>query len=107
MALTGYAYEFWHEAFSSHTNPIATGWQWDFKPEPKAIETDSQDFIQRLPPKERPYASWGHYYKDGTGQHAIEIQIALDGTDWVYVLIYDKDNKRVKVYKYVAGNYRS
>jgi hypothetical protein len=31
----------------------------------------------------------------------------LNGTAWNHVLIYDKDNKRVKVIKYVGYHYRS
>ena len=94
------------EMFASHTNPIE-GWQADFKHEPsQAIENDYQDYIQKLPPGERPFASVGGWFKDATGQHAINIEIALDGTWWNHVLIYDKDNKRIKVIKYVGGHYR-
>jgi hypothetical protein len=44
--------------------------------------------------------------EDGSGQHAITIQVAWYGTDWAHVLVYDKDNKRVKVVRYVSGHYR-
>jgi hypothetical protein len=72
-------------------NPLA-GWQIEFKPVDSSVEKDAQDYMQKLPPEEKKYASWGYYYKDGTGQHAMEIEVALNGT-WVYhVLIYDKDN---------------
>ena len=92
--------------FASHTNPVA-GWQTDFNHQPvPAIDEDYQDYIQRLPPGERPFASVSDWLKDGAGQHAIVIRIALDGTWWNHVLIYDKDNKRIKAIKYVSGHYR-
>jgi hypothetical protein len=97
------------EMFASHTNPIA-GWQssslTNFGSN-KAISDDFQTYINRLPPKLRNGVGPMQFYQDGTGQHAVMVEIALNGTDWAHVLIYDKDNKRVKVYKYVAGHYQS
>jgi len=73
----------------------------------KAISDDFHAYINNLPPELRNGVGPMQFYEDGTGQHAVMVEIALDGTDWAHVLIYDKDNKRVKVYKYVAGHYRS
>jgi hypothetical protein len=92
------------EFFKNHTNPIAD-WQLESRPEPQVIEKDSQDFGQKLPPEEKKYAEMGNYYKDGKGQHAIEIRIPLNGTWWYYVLIYDQNDKRIKTVKYVMGHY--
>jgi hypothetical protein len=80
----------------------------DFNHQPnQAIMEDYEDYIQKLPSGERNYAVLGQYFEDGAGQHAIVIEIALDGTDWAHVLIYDKNNKRIKTIKYIAGHYRS
>jgi hypothetical protein len=88
-------------------DPLA-GWQMDFNSQPdQMIEMDYQDYIQTLTPDERKFARAGHYYKDGTGQHALVVEIALNGTWWNHVLIYDKDNKRIKTIKYSPGSYRS
>jgi hypothetical protein len=97
------------EMFANHTNPIA-GWQKDFSPpgpSDKIIEKDYQDYIQKLPPEERKYVGGTNFFKDGTGQHAVEIEVDLNGTAWNHVLIYDKNNKRIKVIKYVAWHYMS
>ncbi len=47
------------------------------------------------------------FYEDGTGQHAVKFIIPHNGIDWGYVLIYDKDNKRVKAVRYVDAYYAS
>src|ERR1700693_74729 len=79
-------------------DPLA-GWQIDFKQPDPVIEKDRQDYIQKLPSDEKKYASWGYYYKDGTGQHAVVIEVDLKPNAWNHVLIYDEDNKRIKVIK--------
>ena len=43
----------------------------------------------------------------GTGQHAVNILLLLHGTYWNHVLVYDKNDKRTEVIKYVGGYYRS
>jgi hypothetical protein len=85
-------------------DPLA-GWQLDFNHEPDpAIAKDYQDYIQKLSFEEKGHAlPIVKYFKDGTGQHAIQITIGF-GTDWEYVLNYDKDNKRTKTIKYVSGH---
>ena len=75
----------------------------------KAIEDDYRSYIRSLPAHERYYVQdydiW--FLKDGTGQHAVKINIPLNGVWRSHVLIYDKNNKRIKVIKYVSGYYRS
>jgi hypothetical protein len=72
----------------------------------KAIMDDYKDYIQKnLSAEERKYAGPIFYFEDGSGQHAVRIEIGLNGTSWEHVLIYDKDNKRIKTIKYVAGHY--
>jgi hypothetical protein len=73
----------------------------------KAITDDYKDYIQKLSPKERERASPIFYFEDGMGQHAVQIRIGINGTSWEHVLIYDKDNKRIKTLKYVSGHYAS
>jgi hypothetical protein len=49
------------------------------------------------------------YYENGTGQRAVEFQ-GLDMRAmafWQYVLIYGKENKRIKVVKYGYRKYQS
>jgi hypothetical protein len=95
------------EMSADQTNPIP-GWQVDFKTEPSpVVEKDYKDYIQKLPPDEKRSAHVSSWVKDGTGQHAIVIEVALNGTWWNHVLIYDKDDKRIKAVKYIAGHYAS
>jgi hypothetical protein len=98
------------ELFASHTNPIA-GWEVaDYVGQPnEMIVKDYQDFIQTLPAKEKSLVDSASisYFKDATGQHAIKIEIPQNGIWWEYVLIYGKDNERIKTVKYTSGGYRS
>ena len=73
----------------------------------KAISDDYRDYINKLPPEERKYVGPLQFFEDVSGQHAIMIEVALNGTDWAHVIFYDKNNKRVKAIKYVAGHYAS
>ena len=87
------------------------GWNFCFSQDPdkldKAIRDDYQDYIQKLPSKEKKYVGVVNIFEDGTGQHAVKIEINLNGTEWSHVLTYDKNDKRIKVIKYVSGHYRS
>ena len=73
------------------------------------IEKDYQDYIQTLSTEEKKYLgpSPASFFEDGTGQHAIRITIGLNGTVWRHVLIYDKNDKRIKTIKYASGDYHS
>jgi hypothetical protein len=75
----------------------------------QAITDDYRDYIQKLPPEERKFVDDNNiwFYEDGTGQHAVRIEIGLNHTWWEHVLIYDKENKRIKVIKYPNGRYAS
>ena len=73
----------------------------------KVITDDYKDYIQKLSPEERKYLGTIFYFEDGTGQHAVKIEIGLNGTWREHVLIYDKDNKRIKTIKYSDGGYQS
>ena len=73
----------------------------------KAIIDDYKDYIQKLSPEERRNLGPTFFYEDGTGQHAIDIAIGVNGRWWRHILIYDKDSKRIKTIKYATGYYAS
>jgi len=91
----------------SNTDPVA-GWKQDFQSQPNpTIVSDYQEYIQKLSPDEKLHNRVSDWRTDGTGQHAIVIEIALNGTWWHHVLIYDKSDKRIKTTKYIWGHYAS
>jgi hypothetical protein len=71
----------------------------------KAISEDYTNYVRTLSPEEQTQADLFFFYEDGFGQHAIKIEIGINGKEWEHLLIYDKDNKRIKTIKYVAGRY--
>jgi hypothetical protein len=74
----------------------------------KAIMDDYQNYIQKLPPNESgPYFGPVFYFEDGTGQHAIRIETNENNERWYHVLIYNKENKRIKLIKYCEGRIQS
>ena len=89
-------------------DPLA-GWKLDFAPQlDPVIAKDCQDYIQKLPSDEKGYSHVSGYFDDGTGQHAVEIEVFVGGTEsWHYAIFYDKENKRVKVVKYGRTRYMS
>jgi hypothetical protein len=86
------------------------GWNFCVSQDPgrldKAIRDDYQDYIQKLPPKEKADVGIIDLLEDKTGQHAVRIEISGYAC-WYHILFYDKDNKRVKVIKYYVGRYMS
>ena len=91
-------------------NPLE-GWNLCFSQDParldQAIQDDYRDYIRKLPPKEQRLATYDYDYEDGTGGHAVLITVGIYGINWRHVLIYDKENKRIKTMKYASGNSRS
>lgn len=90
-------------------NPLA-GWHYSHNESVnshKIIVDDYKAYIQTLSPNEKNYARVNGFYGDGTGQHAVRIEIDLDGTAWFHDLIYDKDDKRIKSIKHVGYYYAS
>jgi hypothetical protein len=88
-------------------DPLA-GWQLDFKQPDQAIEKDFQDYIHKLPPNESgPYQGAVFFYEDGKGQHTFRIETNPNNERWYHVLIYDKENKRIKTMKYNTGRIMS
>lgn len=68
----------------------------------KAITDDYKDYIQKE--KLQEYMPMVFFYENETAQHAVEIKFGINGANWHHVLIYDKDNKRIKTIKYVSGH---
>jgi hypothetical protein len=91
-------------------NPLV-GWQKDYdtRPDDPIIEKDCNDFIRTFQPVGQRPAQVTGIFKDGTGQHAANIEIFEyhQNASWQYVLIYDKDDKRIKVIKYGYTKYQS
>jgi hypothetical protein len=89
------------------------GWRYCRNQDPaafdEAIRDDYQDYIQKLPPGERYFVQGGEtsFFEDGTGKHAVKIEIPLNGTWHDHILIYDRGNRRAKVFKYLDGRYAS
>ena len=74
----------------------------------QVIVDDYQNYIQNLSPEEKKYANANGYFEDGTGQHAVRIEVDIEGKNaWYHILFYDKDSKRTKVIKYFKGRYMS
>ena len=89
-------------------DPLA-GFQPDFNHQPaQAVDDDYHDYIRKLPQKREQFVIATDWLGDASsGQHAIVIQMGVNGSVWKHVLIYDKDNNRIKVIKYKTGGYRS
>ena len=86
--------------------PLA-GWHTASKNPDQLIVNDYQNYIHTLSTEEQKFAGTILVFEDGTGQYAVRIEIGLSGTWWQHVLIYDKDDKRIKVIKYADGHYAS
>ena len=75
----------------------------------QTITDDYKSYIQKLSPVEKqnlgPYPD--SFFEDATGQHAVLITIGINNQVWRHILFYDKNNKRIKVIKYVSGDYYS
>jgi hypothetical protein len=110
ILLTTFALVVGCAGLAHHPDPLA-GWKLCFDQDPskldKAIQYDYQDYIQKLPPKEKKISYYAHSFEDGTGRHAVTIRIDLNGTEWTHVLIYDNGGKRIKTIRYISGHYRS
>jgi hypothetical protein len=102
-------YEYLHQALSYPSKPTPDpleGFYVTATMDPdsyKAIDEDSKNYIQKLSPEERDGAG-REYFIDDSGQHAVKITYTLNDRNWVHVLIYDKNNHRIKAVKYVSGH---
>jgi len=94
--------------FVHHPDPLA-GWHRASNNPDQSIVNDYQNYIQTLSPEEKANLgpSPASYFEDGTGQRAIRIKIGINGKEWEHILIYNKEDKRIKTIKYLAGRYMS
>ncbi|HXB60391.1 MAG TPA: hypothetical protein VNU95_12530 [Candidatus Acidoferrales bacterium] len=97
---------------SPNPDPLA-GWQYllhvGHSHFDKAVVDDYWDYIHKLPHDESKVVDEYHIneYENEAGQHAVKIETPVDGVYWEHVLIYDRNNKRIKTIKYAGGHYRS
>jgi len=95
------------------TSPLhpSEGWKHTRSQDPnkfnKAVVEDYQNYIKKLPTKARNGVGDVQLFEDGLGRHAVAIEVGLNGTYRTHVLIYDRENRRTKVVKYVSGHWRS
>jgi uncharacterized protein YceK len=69
----------------------------------KAIKDDYQNYLHKHEPG---YFDTGPtYFEDGTGRHAVKIQVGRNGFYKIHIFMYDKSDKRTKVIKYGDGGY--
>jgi len=89
-------------------DPLA-GFHADFETLNQSIVNDYQNYINNLSPEEKKYLGPfpASFFEDGNEQHAVKIRIGMDNIVWEHVLIYNKDNARIKTIKYVRGHYGS
>ena len=67
------------------------------------VVTDYNAYIEKLPKAERPGVSDVKYYVDGTGRYAVAVLVNVGDTQWIHLVVYDKQHKRTGVTKFVAG----
>ena len=99
---------------TQHSDPLKN-WQdlgWLSQAEvPEMIRQDARAYFRTLPDRLRTKAEksdWAvSYLEDGTSQHAVVLEDGHNGEYWRYALIYDRDNRRIKVLKYSTGSYMS
>lgn len=71
----------------------------------KAITEDAQNYIKEHHLK--PYGMITGYHENAAGDRAVDFVAFPPGekSSWHYVLIYNKDNQRIKVIKYDHRSY--
>ena len=108
MMVTMFLFGFGCNTSKPSPDPLA-GWHYyDRTRVNQAITDDYQDYIQKLPTNQKGAVGDVSFVEDGTGQHAVSIQIFEEGNaSWQHVLIYDKENKRIKVIRYDYRKYQS
>ena len=110
MALAGILFSAGCAMWGSRPDPLE-GWRMCRSQDPRdldrAISDDYQDYVRHLPSRERNYVGPIELFEDGTGQHAVKIEIALNGTWLEHLLIYNSQNERVRAITYKHGHYAS
>ena len=73
----------------------------------EAINDDYKNYIQNLHLGKRSFIGALDYFENESGQHAVDIKVGVDDMWWEHVIIYNKENRRIKVIKYPNGHYES
>lgn len=75
----------------------------------EALRTDAINYMDTVVFKERRVSGPFWFYEDGSGQHAIGMEVFQkhENASWEYLIVYSKENKRVKVIKYGYRRYQS
>ena len=70
----------------------------------KAIKDDFQGYLQKHEPG---YFSveGASFYEDGTGQHAVKMDVGRNGSYTIYIFMYDKHNARIRIMRFADGGY--
>jgi hypothetical protein len=74
---------------------------------PRAITEDYPEYIKTIPERERQFVGPVSFFKNDAGRFAVKIEIPVYGTWKEHILIYDSNNRRVKVIRYNGGHYMS
>jgi len=91
-------------AATATTGPEALkGWKATNDLPADTVVTDYNVYIEKLPKAERPGVSDVKYYVDGTGRNAVAVLVNVGDTQWTHLLVYDKQDKRTGVTKFVDG----
>ena len=95
----------------AHRGDPLEGWKMCWSQDPqkldKQIRDDYQSYIDRLPHRQRKYVVGIDLFEDGKGQHAVKIEIPLNGAWLEHLLIYNSQNQRVRAITYKHGHYAS
>lgn len=66
------------------------------------VVTDYNAYIEKLPKAERSGVADVKYYVDDAGRNAVAVLVKVSGTQWTHLLVYDKQNARIDVKKFVG-----
>jgi hypothetical protein len=78
---------------------LLKGWKTVTELPEEQIVADYNAYIKELPAAERAGVADVRYFKDGAGQNAVAVKVNANDKQWLHVLVYDHQNKRVKASK--------
>jgi hypothetical protein len=70
----------------------------------KTIKDDYQNYLHKHEPGYFSVTG-AAFYEDGTGQHAVKIEVGRNGSYTVYIFMYDNHNVRTKIMRFANGGY--
>jgi hypothetical protein len=73
---------------------------------PQSVKADLQNYLDSLSQYQRDHIVFTDLY-ELDGQYAVRLTLALNGSDWNYILVYDKTNKRIKITRFITNSYAS